>query len=91
MLKRSTVTIILKSVAAGILSALLVCILVISVRMAVALPPLWALARRSGSGGIGSFSILLHESEIYAGLLTGFAIGFYWQFKRASRLELTAK
>lgn len=84
-------TVILKSVAVGAVSALLACTLVILVRIAVALPSLWAFARQSGSGGIGSSSILLNESEIYAALLAGFAVGFYWQFTRASRLGVTAK
>jgi hypothetical protein len=86
----TTLRILLKSVTAGCVGALIALLLGGFLQMALALLRIWFYvgssqqAVHNGSGGLGAVSIGISEAGLYFGLL-GFAAGFVWQYKRASK------
>ena len=76
---------ILKSIAVGIVVAVLVVVLGIFVELALALRAMTA--QMGDAGGLGSVSV---DPNISLYGLIGFAAGFYWQFSRGGRRTLQA-
>jgi hypothetical protein len=74
----------LKSLLAGILAALVSCVVVVvSFFLILFLPSIFTIAS-SGSGGIGAVSAGVPGLLLVIPVLA-FAGGFYWQFRRSSR------
>jgi hypothetical protein len=75
-----------KSVLAGIVAALVSCVVVaVSVPLILFIPSIFSSAS-TGSGGIGAVSAGLPELVLLLVVpVFAFAGGFYWQFRRGSR------
>jgi hypothetical protein len=76
--------IVLKSLIAGVVAAVAAAVLYVAGSVA------WLIAQglwrsRAGSGGIGAVSVGFADVPVLAIVLAGFAAGFIWQFRRASR------
>ncbi len=78
----------IKSVVAGLVSALAVVVrfmlLVLISTDAWLRFQVWR-QQRQGSGGLGAVSVGVSETVVILLALVGFAAGFWWEFRRASR------
>jgi hypothetical protein len=76
----------LKSVLAGILAVLVLCVIVVAgLFLTVWFIPSIFMSASTGSGGIGAVSSGLPELVLLLVLALAFAGAFYWQFRRGSR------
>jgi type II secretory pathway component PulF len=81
MYLKSTLVGIVAAVAASVLWILLVFVLPILIP--------FLMSRNTGSGGIGAVSVgVLDSGLVLAAALVGFAIGFFWEYRRLSKSRL---
>ncbi|OFW09651.1 MAG: hypothetical protein A3H96_02635 [Acidobacteria bacterium RIFCSPLOWO2_02_FULL_67_36] len=76
--------------AAGVVAAVLFSVLVLCALLAATIVSVWWTTRNT-SGGLGAVSAGISEAAIYVVPVVGFAIGFYWQFRRRARAGRPAK
>ena len=89
MSNRASAAVVIKSIVAGLVAAVISCVLAVFAEVAFVILRLWSIAR-AGSGGLGAISFGFAETGLYVAPV-GFALGFYWQYKRSSRAGGRAK
>ena len=79
----------LKSILVGIVGAVAASMLWILTVFVIPLLILLFMSRDTGSGGIGAVSVGVPDSGlVLAPALVGFAIGFFWEYRRLSKSRL---
>ena len=76
----------LKSVLVGIIAAAAASVLWILAVFVIPLVMVLFMSRDTGSGGIGAVSV--DSVSVLAAALVGFAIGFFWEYRRLSKSRL---
>ena len=75
----------LRSVLAGIVAVLAVCLVIVVLFVVLPLALMVMRSASTGSGGIGAVSTGLVDTPILLLVPLAFAGGFYWEFRRASK------
>ena len=74
-----------KSFIVGLVTALITSVFWVLFTAAVEVSRMFA-ASPEGSGGIAGV-VVVTEASVLAGALVGFVVGFFWNFRRASRVR----
>ena len=75
----------LKSSLAGLVTALLACVIAMGLTIAIAFATMRYEVAATGSGGLGAVSFGFSEAGLEFAFPVGFAVGFFWMLRRLRR------